>query len=195
MEKKDFSGQKFVSSEAHEIIRIYGYIAQLKALHRQGWISKWHMDPAKVESVGDHIFAGCLLTFLLAREYAPEVNAEHALKIFLFHDLGESIVGDYTPYDDITEDDKNQQEAQAFGKIFADLKNKEEYIGYWEEYRAQVTKEAKFAKIIDKLEAVMMAYLYEADGQEIGLAEWDAHFLQYAPSGEVEKIFFALREI
>lgn len=195
MEKKDFSGQKFVDSEAHEIIRIYGYITQLKGLYRQGWVTKWQVDPAKTESVGDHIFAGCLLTFLIAKEYAPEVNAEHALKIFLFHDLGESIVGDYTPYDAITADDKDQQEAQAFEKIFSDLKNKEEYVGYWEEYCAQKTKEAQFAKIIDKLEAIMMAYLYKAGGEEIALEEWDAHFLRHAPSGEVEKIFLALREI
>lgn len=192
---KDLSIEGFQHSDVHEMIRIYGYIAQLKSLYRQGWITKWHMDPAKTESVGDHIFAGCLLTFLLAKEYAPEVNAEHALKIFLFHDVGESIVGDYTPYDDITEDDKATQEAQALEEIFGSLKNKEEYVGYWKEYHAQETGEARFAKIVDKLEAIMMAYLYEIGGEEIVLEEWDAHFLKHTPSGEVEKIFLALREI
>lgn len=195
MKKKNFDGGHFISSDVHEIIRVYGYVAQIKALYRQGWIGKWGMDTSKAESVGDHIFAGCLLTFLIAREYAPSIDAEHALKIFLFHDLGEAIVGDYTPYDDISTEQKDASESKALEEIFHDLRNAREYIGYWEEYRDQKTKEAQFVKIIDKLEAIMMAYLYEAQGEPIDLSQWDAYFKKFGPTGEVKDIFLALQKL
>lgn len=59
------------------------------------------------ESVADHMYRMSMMAFLITD---PLVNKDKLQKICLVHDLAESIVGDITPYDGITKEEKRKLE-------------------------------------------------------------------------------------
>ncbi|CDI83918.1 HD domain-containing protein, putative [Eimeria acervulina] len=79
------------------------------------------------------------------------------------HDLAESIVGDITPLDPITPEEKAEKERNAIQSICNSLDSKraQELIGLWEEYERGETPEAMLVKDADKLDMITQAFEYE----------------------------------
>ncbi|KAJ1984850.1 hypothetical protein H4R34_000389 [Dimargaris verticillata] len=82
----------------------------------------------------------------------------------LVHDLAESLVGDITPFDGVSEVDKHQREEMAMARICALLGDNPaatEMTELWHEYEACQTPEARLVKDLDKFEMIVQAYEYE----------------------------------
>jgi len=95
----------------------------------------------------------------------------------LVHDLAEALVGDITPDDNVSDEDKHAQEKHAFehmcnlvaqhctGKTDSDSLEISsavaEIFELWNEYETQSTIEAKLVKDIDKFDMILQADEYE----------------------------------
>eukprot|EP00597_Dinobryon_sp_UTEXLB2267_P005534 CAMPEP_0170077268 /NCGR_PEP_ID=MMETSP0019_2-20121128/14119_1 /TAXON_ID=98059 /ORGANISM="Dinobryon sp., Strain UTEXLB2267" /LENGTH=151 /DNA_ID=CAMNT_0010289495 /DNA_START=251 /DNA_END=706 /DNA_ORIENTATION=+ len=102
-----------------------------------------------------------MITFVIQEK---SVNKDKLMKICMVHDLAESIVGDITPYDGITKEEKRKLEEDAMKKILQDIGNEEisnEIMTLWLEYEQGVSIEADLARQLDKLEMILQANEYE----------------------------------
>ena len=140
---------------------------KLKNLKRTGWVYRGVQDP---ESVADHSWRVAMMSFFIED---PTVDKVHCMKMGLVHDLAESIVGDITPVDDVSVDDKHQMELGALSTIVADFPQplKEEFLGLWTEYEEQKTLESNYVFDFDKLDMLVQAEEYESE-QGINLQEF-----------------------
>ena len=124
----------------------------------------------KPESIADHMYRMSLMAMVAAKEM-PGLDQNRCVKLALIHDLAEAIVGDITPNDPVSKEEKNKMESDAMAKIRAmlgDALGGEEMEALWHEYEDQVTDEAKLLKDLDKLEMIMQAGEYErAQGKDL----------------------------
>lgn len=114
----------------------------------------------KKETSADHSWHLALLVPIVAKELNLDVNLEKSILLALIHDLVEAIAGD-TDYSSIanginTIEDKNRKERQAIKEIEKSLPEKSGKMvkEIWEEYDKAETKEARFIKALDKIEAI-----------------------------------------
>ncbi|HEX5519904.1 MAG TPA: HD domain-containing protein [Candidatus Nitrosocosmicus sp.] len=133
----------------------------LKNIERSGWKNKLPID--KGESVAEHTLAMIVLTVIFAEynNYSLSKTIK-MIKMALIHDLGESIIGDYTP-ESIELDEKKQLENMAMSHIFSKIsrqKIKKKYLKIWNEYEDNKTFSAKKIHSIDKLEMAIQAKYY-----------------------------------
>jgi putative hydrolases of HD superfamily len=92
------------------------------------------------------------------------VNRDKLMKICLVHDLAEAIVGDITPYDGITKEEKRRMEEEALITMLNALEAEsiaQEIYQLWLEYEEGTTIEAHLARQLDKLEMIIQANEYE----------------------------------
>ena len=129
-------------------------LGKLKETNRSGWKKKKIKNP---ETVAAHSYGVCLLTLLFAPAH---LDKEKCLKLALIHDIQEALVGDITPFDGVSEEEKAQREKAAVKEIsqkfhFAELED------LFAEYEENKTKEACFIKDMDRLDAVLEAKYYD----------------------------------
>ena len=150
---------------AVELLRFLRLAGRLKSTVRAGWGLR---GIEGAESVADHTFGVALLALVLHREAEGPLDRERCLALALVHDLGESLVGDITPYDGVPVEEKHRRERQALQELGA-LLGHGELPALWEEYQAGLTPEARFVKELDKVETALQAAEYqEARGVELG---------------------------
>lgn len=129
-------------------------LGKLKELQRTGWINK---GIENAETVAAHSHGVALLALLFVPQH---LNKEKCLKLALIHDIQEALVGDITPFDGVSEEEKVQREKAAVKEIsqklhFAELED------LFAEYEENKTKEARFIKDMDRLDAVLEAIYYD----------------------------------
>ncbi|CAI5715909.1 unnamed protein product [Peronospora effusa] len=142
---------------ALEFLRLCG---RLKTLKRTGWVNNNVTLP---ESVADHMYRMGMCCMLLD-DTNETVNRSKCMKMAIVHDLAESLVGDITPYDGVTEEDKHRMEKEAMDEIcntLGDTPSATEIRALWNEYEAGSTEEAKIVKDLDKFEMILQADDYE----------------------------------
>lgn len=134
-------------------------IGKLKNVKRAGWLR--YPKISDVESVSDHSYRMSLLSLLFLQDGKIDINK--CIKMSLVHDLAESVVGDITPYDNVSKEEKYRRENDAMAQITLSLPSemKEIVYGLWKEYEEGVTEEAKIVKDLDKYEMILQAYDYE----------------------------------
>jgi putative hydrolase of HD superfamily len=133
----------------------------LKRYKRTGWLIPGVMNP---ESIAEHMFRSAIIGCLLA--LMEGADAGKTALICLFHDVHESRIGDVPsvgrPYittpsgADITAD----QVAGFPGRVGEDVRQ------FVEEYEAGASLEACLAKDAGKLECLLQAREYQAQGYE-----------------------------
>lgn len=116
-----------------------------------------HTD--RLENSAEHTWHIVLMAVLLA-EHADTADLDlgRVLKMLLVHDLVEIDAGDTYGYDTAGNADKRDREVRAAERIFALLPADQaaEFRNLWEEFEAVVTREARFALAMDRLQAVML---------------------------------------
>jgi len=142
------------------VINAFQSFLRLKALYRQGWLQR-KVPEEKTESVADHSFGIAMLALLLC---PPELDKQKVLEIALLHETGECIIGDLTPWDNFTEQEKSQMELEAVEKILGQLPDGKRLIGLWKEFEFETSEEGKFVRQLDKLEMGLQAEVYEKFG-------------------------------
>lgn len=134
-------------------------IGRLKSIPRTGWLRKNISNP---ESVAEHMHRVAMFAFLLDPN---AVDVTKCIKMSLVHDMGESIIGDLTPWCGVSQEEKVKMEREAVRDIAKMVPSsvEQEFISLWEEYEAAKTPEALAVKDLDKFEMIAQAYEYEQD--------------------------------
>jgi len=106
------------------------------------------------ESVAEHSWRLCIFSWLL-KEQLPEYDMDKVMKMCLFHDLGEALVGDVPSFNKNKKDEKREEDAikKILSMLDGDLRTELEEL--FIEIKEQKSKEAKLFKALDKLEAVI----------------------------------------
>lgn len=140
-------------------LRFYLLANELKDKLRSGWI-QWNIDRERVESVAEHIYGTCILAIAIDSEFDLNIDLYKVVMMLVLHEIEEVKIGDITPFDNVTKEEKRKIGKQAVQEVFGDLTKKNEYIQLIEEFENLETKESKFAKMCDKLEADIQVKLY-----------------------------------
>ncbi len=141
----------------NELCRIIQTIGDFKQLFRSGWMQR---NCLCRESVADHSWGLSFLVMMYAPKYLDILKC---LKLSVIHDLGEIEIGDITPQDGISDDEKRRCETAAIKKLSFHL-NKSDILSLFEELEAQQSEEAQFVKQLDKIEAVLQAHYFVKHG-------------------------------
>jgi len=129
---------------------------RLKNLKRAGWLRRgipYHF----CESVAGHSYRAAQAGF----HYTQDLEM---VKMLLFHDLAEAIVGDITPHDGVDPAQKRTLEIEAIGRITAPLPYGTRIMQLWQEFERGETSRSRIARQVDKLDAAVMALVYENRG-------------------------------
>ena len=152
-----------------QVCDFYVVTHKLKNLLRKGWID-WKVNSERIESVAEHVYGTQMLAFAIKSEFQLDVDIEKVVFMLAFHELGECLIGDISLTDE-RRAIKAQIEKEAVEKILAPVRDKQRILDLIDEYVACQTKEAKFAKFIDKFECDMQCKFYEEMGQTYSLSE------------------------
>ena len=106
------------------------------------------------ESVAEHSWRVSLMAFLLKDEF-PDVNMDKVVDMCLIHDLGECFTGDIPAF--VKTDSDREVEDSLLDEWVGSLPKEvsENMSSLYKEMDAQITKEAKIYKALDKLEALI----------------------------------------
>ncbi len=153
-------------------MRFYMLATQLKYKIRSGWDkSHWNVSKDRVESIAEHVYGTCILALSIDSEFKTNLDINKVIKMLVLHELGEVIIGDITPFDNITPEEKMKKEHEAMREVIGDLVNQEEFLSLLFEFDEKKTKEAVFAHHCDKLEADIQAKVYQDMGCQHQLDE------------------------
>ena len=122
---------------------------KLKSVLRRSYVLG---DPRR-ENSAEHSWHAALAGLLLAEHADAAVDRERLVKMLLVHDVVEIDAGDTPVYDVQARASQAAREVRAAERIFALLPDDlaEEMRGLWDEFEAQETPSARFAKAIDRL--------------------------------------------
>ena len=138
------------------------FVGQLKETPRAGWILRGIQNP---ESVADHSYRMSMLALFLL-DSIEDVDALKAAQIALVHDLAEAEVGDITPFDGISVEEKHRRERAAMTKcasllVVSDPSSATKILNLYEEYERGESIESKYVKDLDKIDMLLQADEYE----------------------------------
>ena len=151
--------KKMDIEKIENILKFYLLVSQLKDKIRSGW-KVWNIERDRVESVAEHIYGTCMLAIAIDSEFKLDIDIYKVVMILVIHEIEEIKIGDLTPFDKVTKEEKRNLGKKAVEEILASLTDKAKYIDLIEEFEKMETKEAKFAKMCDKLEANIQCKIY-----------------------------------
>lgn len=136
--------------EPKAVINFLKLAERLKCELRHSWTSTMRQ-----ESVAEHSWRLCVFSWLLKSELQGEYDMDKVMKMCLFHDLGEALVGDVPSFNKSGEDVRKEEE--AINKIVGmlDEKSGRELAELFAEMKEQKSMEARLFNALDKLEAVI----------------------------------------
>lgn len=152
--------EKYINTnKIKDLLRFYLLATELKDKIRSGW-KVWNIDRHRVESVAEHIYGTCILAIAIDSEFKLNINLYKVVMMLVLHEIEEIKIGDLTPFDKITKEEKRNLGRQAVEEILQTLSKKVEYIELIEEFEDVKTKESLYAKMCDKLEADIQCKVY-----------------------------------
>jgi len=127
-------------------------------------------DNSRKENDAEHAWHMAVMAYLF-REYANEdIDISKVILMCLIHDVVEIEAGDTYAYDEEAKKSQREREEIAKKHIFGMLPSDQgqELEALFDEFEAQETAEARFAKAMDNLQPVL---LHEANGG----GDWKEH--------------------
>jgi len=138
-------------------IRFIKEIDKLKQVWRQNHVL--HED--RPENDAEHMWhLAVMAVILLEHANEPDLDLLRVLKMLIIHDVVEIDAGDTFAYDDAGHLDKREREERAAERIFGLLPpdQRQEFLGLWQEFEDQTSKEAKFALALDRFHPMLLNY-------------------------------------
>jgi putative hydrolase of HD superfamily len=139
-------------------MRFIAEIDKLKQVLRESWL----IDASRKETDAEHSWHIMVMATLLS-EYAnhPGIDLFKVMKMLLIHDVVEIDAGDTFIYDKKHAKDQTDRELKAAQRLFGLLPADQgtEFMELWEEFETQMTPEAQFARAIDSMQPLLLAYL------------------------------------
>lgn len=151
------------------IINFYKEYIKLEQIIRKGWIMR-NIPVDRLESVADHTLQLLMLASIITKELNIDLDLTRLMEMLLIHDLGEIIIGDISEIEE-GHDSKREKEEYAIKTILNNLskENSAYYYDLYLEMEDQKTELAKFAYLLDKIDAVIKAEHYEKECNMNGL--------------------------
>ena len=158
--------------KCEEIFKFYHSNFKLKNKMRSAWDNKhWNVKSDKIETIADHIIGVFALAVIMYSENNYNIDIDKVLETIVIHEIGEALIGDITPFDDITAEQKIEIEHKAMIEVLGNLRNKEKKLSLLYEFDERKTPEAKFTYYCDKMEADLQAKIYQDKGLHHSLDE------------------------
>lgn len=125
-----------------------------KEIERRTWIS----SGKRRENDAEHAWHMAVMAILLS-EYANEtIDVLRTVTMILIHDIVEVDAGDTFAYDEVGKESQREREERAAERLFRILPEDQaqKFREIWEEFEAQETPEAKFARTMDNIQPLML---------------------------------------
>ena len=172
--------EKTKINKIKDALKFYLTMTLLKDVPRTGWLN-WNVKRDRIESVADHTFGAQQLAYAIWSEFDIPVNFDRVIAMLSFHETEETVIGDIPLVHDLKKYKKEM--GQVAVSSLTEPMTKKDYIrGLIAEFEECKTKEAKFAKFIDKLECDLQSKIYDEE------CEIDLNDQENNPSAHVELV-------
>lgn len=110
------------------------------------------------ENDAEHAWHMAVMSYLLKEYSNEEIDIARVMIMCLIHDIVEIDAGDTFAYDDKGKESQREREEKAADRIFGLLPDdqRDELRAIFEEFEAQETPEAKFARAMDNVQPLML---------------------------------------
>ncbi|MDD6742898.1 MAG: HD domain-containing protein [Roseburia porci] len=137
-----------------------------KEIFRQTYLA----DASRKENDAEHAWHMAIMTVLLSEYANEEIDVLKTVTMLLIHDIVEIDAGDTYAYDPEGKKTQEERERKAADRIFHLLPDDQadKMYALWEEFEAQQTPEAIFARTMDNIQPMML------NDASNGLS-WDEH--------------------
>lgn len=149
------------------ILKFYYYNQTLKSKVRSGWDEEhWNIESEneRIEMISDHIISAVGLAFAFGSEFKYEIDINKVLKTLMIHEIGEAIIGDVTPFDNVSPEQKHKIEHMAMKQVLGNLNKCDELYQSLLDFDACINPIDKFSHYCDKLEADLQSKVYQEKG-------------------------------
>lgn len=160
-------------------------LERLKTTKRAGW-RRFGIESC--ESISDHMYRMSILTLMAPASVSSKLDILKCCRMALIHDMAESLVGDITPVDPVSKDEKSRRESTTMDYICTTLLGKfngglngKDVRQIWQEYEDSETPESLFVHDIDKIELLLQMVEYERSHNcdiDLGEFTWVAQKIQ-----------------
>lgn len=148
--------------KAEKVVRFYGLCNRLKDVVRSGW-KVWHVERGRLESVAEHVYGTQMLAIAMWSEYGYGLDLAKVIMMLAVHELEEMVIGDVIPFE-VSAEEKKLRGREAVVELLSGLDGDTPVRELADEFYAQETVEARFAKECDKLEADLQCRMYDEEG-------------------------------
>lgn len=159
----EYEEEKMKQEEIEAILKTYENFVNLKKLKRQGW-KEWNVKDREIESVADHVYGAQMLAWCILEQANLDLDAGKVMAMLSLHETEEIAIGDITPFDHITKEQKKEMGKEAVKQVLSNLSQASRVKELIAEFEEGKTKEAKFALLCDKLECDLQARIYQKEG-------------------------------
>lgn len=143
-----------------KILKVFLTLQWAKELPRQGFIAMG-FKRQEADSVAAHSWTTAMLVYFLASEMKKnkvKINVDRAVKMAMFHDMAETIVGDVGTFvKGMAKGAFAPIEEEGLKWLVKDLPSNTEIIELVQEYMERKTLEARLCKVADNLDALAQA--------------------------------------
>lgn len=149
------------------VLDYYYAASTLKEVERTGW-KYWNISRDKrIESIPEHVYGTEHLAMAIFSEFDLNIDIYKVVTMLGIHETEEidPDLGDKTPFDGITEQEKLEKGKVAVEKVVSTLHKKNLWKELIEEFNEKKTPEAKFAYLCDKMECDLQAKKYSDEGR------------------------------
>jgi putative hydrolase of HD superfamily len=145
-----------LTNSTNQRLAFFAATDALKQIARANTIS----SRERHETVAEHSWHTTLLSMVFA-DAAPEGTDHNRVRdLITVHDLVEIHAGDTVVWDNVPEADVRERETAASMQLFGLLPEieRQRFIDLWQEFDAQETVEARFARALDALHPMLMSW-------------------------------------
>ena len=148
------------SQTLKKILKVFLTLQWAKELPRQGFIALG-FKRNEADSVAAHSWTTAMLVYMLGQEMVKngqKIDVDRAVKMALFHDMAETIVGDVGTFvKGMAKGAFAPIEEEGLKWLVKDLPQNKEIVSLVEEYMKRQTLEARLCKVADNLDALAQA--------------------------------------
>jgi len=158
-----------VSERLERILAFLEEADRLKSVERRTRVG------ARQENPAEHSWHMALYALLVAGELAEPVDVGRTIELCLVHDLVEIRAGDTYAFDEAGKAGQHEREERAADELFGGLPVDvgARLRALWDEFEAGETREARFARVVDRMQALVQNLAAEG-------AVWREHGIVHA---------------
>ncbi len=125
-----------------------------KLIGRQTYLA----NGERKENDAEHAWHMAIMALILSEYANEEIDVLRTISMILIHDVVEIDAGDTYAYDENGKKSQREREVKAADRLFGMLPKDQavKFRNLWEEFEAQETKEAKFARTMDNIQPVVL---------------------------------------